>query len=156
MCGGANQLRTNMSEGYAWLFMDKNGFNNSKENQNKAETLGVDILIMGSSHMEAAEVSANENLGSILNEKISDKNTYNIGISGHDIYRVMDNVEKAYETYQPRDFLVIETDAVELEMDEMDKVLQGTAKKIPSYDSGLIYHVQKIPAFKWLYKSLEN
>ena len=58
---GENQLKTNMTEGYAWITMDKYGFNNTDENAEKAMQEGVDLLLMGSSHMEAVEVAENEN-----------------------------------------------------------------------------------------------
>ena len=152
----SGQIRTNMTEGYAWLTMDRYGFNNTDENAEKSIQEGVDILIMGSSHMEAMEVAEDENLGYLLNERLSDKNTYNIGISGHNIYRIMDNVSDAVKTYEPKDYVIIETSAIELDEEKMMAVVDGTAKKIPSYDSGIVYQLQKIPAIKWLYKSLEE
>lgn len=153
---GENQLKTNMTEGYAWITMDKYGFNNTEENAEKAMQEGVDILLMGSSHMEAVEVAEDENLGYLLNERISNKNTYNIGISGHNIYRIMDNLSDAVKTYEPKDYVIIETSAIELDEAKMLAVIKGTAKKIPSYDSGIVYQLQKIPAIKWIYKSLDE
>lgn len=152
----SGQLRTNMTEGYAWLTMDRYGFNNTEENAEKAIQNGVDILLMGSSHMEAVEVAQNQNLGYLLNENISGENTYNIGISGHDIYRVIDNISDAIKTYEPRDYVIIETYDIELEQEKMEEVIEGRAKKIPSYDSGIVYQLQKIPAIKWIYKSLDE
>lgn len=152
----SGQIRTNMTEGYAWLTMDKYGFNNTDENAEKAMRDGVDILLMGSSHMEAMEVAEDENLGYLLNERLNDKNTYNIGISGHNIYRIMDNVSNAVKTYEPKDYVIIETSAIELDEAKMMAVVDGTAKKIPSYDSGIVYQMQKIPAIKWIYKSIEE
>ena len=151
-----NQLKTNMTEGYAWITMDKYGFNNTDENAEKAIREGVDILLMGSSHMEAVEVAEDENLGYLLNERLSDKNTYNIGISGHNIYRIMDNISDAVKVYEPKDYVIIETSAIELDEEKMTAVIDGTAKKIPSYDSGIVYQLQKIPAIKWIYKSLDE
>lgn len=150
------QLRTNMTEGFAWLRMDEFGFNNTPENAKKAVDQGVDILLMGSSHMEAMQVSKNENLGALLNNELETLNTYNIGMSGHDIYRVMDNVDQAVSTYQPKEYLLIETDEVELDIDAMRAVINETAEKIPSYDSGVVYQLQKIPAIKWIYKSVDE
>ena len=76
----SGQIRTNMTEGYAWLTMDQYGFNNTDENAEKAMQDGVDILLMGSSHMEAMEVAEDENLGYLLNERISDKNNIKNGL----------------------------------------------------------------------------
>lgn len=148
------QFKSNMTEGYAWIKLDQYGFNNTHENAEKAMHNGVDILLMGSSHMEAVEVAENENVGYLLNEKLDGKNTYNIGTSGHDIYRNMDNMFAAVKTYEPKDYVIVETYDVELDEAKMSEVLCGTAEKIPSYDSGIVYHLQKIPAIKWIYKSL--
>ena len=82
--------------------------------------------------MEALQVAADENTGYLLNNSLPDKSTYNIGISGHDIYRVVDNVDNAVLVYQPEEYLVIETATVILDEDEMKQVIEGTAKKIPS------------------------
>lgn len=152
----SNQIRTNTSEGFSWTSVDKYGFNNTDENTEQAMTEGVDILLMGSSHMDAMQVSEGENVGAILNEKLPELNTYNIGMSGHDIYRIFDNAYAAVETYQPQEYLLMEIDEIKLDINKMQAVIDGTAKKIPSYDSGIIYKLQKIPAIKWIYKSLDD
>lgn len=152
----SNQLRSNTSEGFAWLQVDEFGFNNTKENTEKAMSNGVDILLMGSSHMEAMQASKDENVGALLNAKLSKMNTYNIGMSGHDVYRIFDNVWDAVKVYQPEEYLVMEIDEIKLDIVEMQDVIDGKAKKIPSYDSGIIYHMQKIPAVKWVYQSIDN
>lgn len=151
-----NQLKTNLSEGFSWLQMDENGFNNTRENLERMKSQGLDILLMGSSHMEALQVNRDENTGYLLNKSLSDKTTYNIGVSGHDIYRVVDNVANAVDVYEPREYLLMETATVVLDEHEMEQVIEGTAKKIPSYDSGVIYYLQKIPAIKWLYKNVQD
>lgn len=152
----SGQVRTNMSEGFAWLKLDEYGFNNTPENAEKAMNEGVDILLMGSSHMEAMQIAKDENLGALLNERLEGSNTYNIGMSGHDVYRVMDNVDVAVKVYQPEEFLLMEIDEIDLDIEEMMDVIKGTAKKIPSYDSGIIYQMQRIPAIKWIYKSIDE
>lgn len=152
----SNQIRTNTSEGFAWLQVDEFGFNNTKENTEKAMSNGVDILLMGSSHMEAMQIAKDENVGALLNAKLPEMNTYNIGMSGHDVYRVFDNVWDAVKVYQPEKYLVMEIDEIKLDITEMQDVINGTAKKIPSYDSGIVYQMQKIPAVKWIYKSIDD
>ena len=152
----SGQLKTCMTEGFAWFRMDDAGYNNSNENYNRAMQDGVDILLMGSSHMESIEVPQNKNVAAILNDRLPEKRTYNLGISGHDIYRVVDNVDHAINKYHPKEYLLIETSTVELVMEEMQAVIDGSAQKIPSYDSGLIYYMQKIPAIKWIYKGIDD
>lgn len=96
--------------------------------------------------MEAVNVAWNANTGFLLFL------TYNIGTSGHNIYRCVDNAMDAFRCYKPENYLVIETDRVELDMEEMQAVIDGKAQKLPSYDSGIVYQMQRIPAVKWIYK----
>lgn len=146
------QLRTTMQEGFSWLHVNNEGFNNSFDYHGE-----VDILLMGSSHMEAMNVAADENTGYLLNQYLPDMATYNIGISGHTIYRCVDNVKIAVDYYNPEDYLIIEADSVKLDVVQMQEVILEEAERIPSYESGVFYHIQKkIPAVKWLYKQLKD
>lgn len=145
------QFKSTMTEGFSWMIFDKYGFNNVD-----AELDDIHILLMGSSHMEAYNIKKEENVGTLLESYLLDKNTYNIGTSGHTIYRCVDNIDNALSYYAPSEFVIIETDRVQLSIDEMDAVVEGTAEKIPSYDSGLIYQIQKIPAIKWMYKNFAS
>lgn len=147
-CG---QWKANMSEGLAWLRMDENGFNNVD-----AEDTNVDILLMGSSNMEAVQVAPTENAAYLLNQQISDS-VYNIGVSGHTIDVCVRNVEAAMNEFDPAAYVIMETNSVELSQKNMQSVLDGTAERIPSYDDGIIYYAQKyIPAVKCIYKRISD
>jgi hypothetical protein len=144
------QWRAYMEEGFSWFRMDENGFNNAYERKSE----NVDILLMGSSHMEAIQVGAKENAGYLLNEMLPEY-TYNIGISAHSIYTCTRNMMAAINEYQPTEYVIVETSTVELSETDMQDVVDGTYKTIPSYDSGLLYILQKtIPIMKNVYKQL--
>ncbi len=145
------QKMNNMKEGFSFVKMDINGFNNT-ENLDQ----DVDILLMGSSHMEAYQVNQNENCGFLLNEFLPEYSTYNIGISGHTIYRIADNIGSALNEYKPAKYVIIETNTVQLDIDMMNAVISGESTPIKSHDSGVLFYLQKIPAFKPLYNQLEN
>ncbi len=145
------QRMNNMKEGFASVFMDKNGFNNTVECGEN-----IDILLMGSSHMEAYQVAQNRNCGFLLNEKMPEYCTYNIGISGHTIYRIADNIDNALKEYTPSKYVVIETNTVQLDINMMNKVIKGNTTAIKSHDSGILFYLQKIPAFKPLYNQFDN
>lgn len=147
-----NQLKSNMKEGFAWFTMDSYGFNNQEENAYHEP----DVLLMGSSNMEGAQVKASENAGALLNQMLPEYKTYNIGMSGHTLYRCVDNLEKALKTHSPQKYVVLVTDSVDLSIEEMQKVIDKEAEPIPSYDSGLMYHLQKIPAVKVIYKQISD
>lgn len=145
-----NQLKSTMSEGFAWLHMDKNGFNNSFPPQGD-----ICNLLMGSSHMEAVNVSIDKNVGYLLNE-LGVGYTYNIGTSGHQIYNCVRNMADAVKEYKPSGYVILETDRVELDINSMKQVLDDTYPHIPSYDSGLLYTVQKyIPSVKHIYNQID-
>lgn len=147
----SRQLKSTMKEGFSWIRMDENGYNNAFDYSEKP-----DILLMGSSHMEAAQVAKNENVGYLLNKKMPNYRTYNIGISGHTIYRCMDNLENALHEYKPTRYVVMVVDSIDLSVEQMKEVIKNEATPIPSYDSGLIYYMQKIPAIKVIYKQLTD
>lgn len=148
----SNQRKASMVEGFTWLAMDKNGFNNSfpvKEN--------IDILLMGSSHMEALNVSTEKNTGYLLNEMMPELYTYNIGISGHSIYTCANNLKAATDYYHPQYYTIIETDRIDLDKESMERVMNGRYQTIQSYDSGVLYLLQKyVPIVKNLYKQVDD
>lgn len=146
-----HQLKATMREGFSWIHMDAYGYNNVADYSKEP-----DILLMGSSHVEGAQVKTTENVGHLLNTLLPNYQTYNIGMSGHTIYRCIDNLENALNAYHPKQYVVMVVDSVDLSIDSMNEVVQGKATPIPSYDSGLIYYMQKIPAIKTIYKQLDD
>lgn len=144
-----NQWKSTIFEGFAWFTMDENGFNNQVCTQE-----APDVLLMGSSHMEAVNVPADKNVASIMNTS-SELRVYNIGTSGHTIYTCVKNMEAAVDEYCPTQYLVLETDTVDLSISKMQSVLDGQFPTIPSYDSGALYLMQKyVPALKAIYKNM--
>ena len=145
------QFKTTMSEGFSWLRLDEDGFNN------RSVPGTVDVLIMGSSHMEAINVPRNGNTAACLSKLLQEWSIYNIGISGHQIYQCARNMKAAVETYSPDRYVVVETDSVALDNAKMEQTISGELPIIPSYDSGLLYYIQKYcPAIKNLYKQVDN
>lgn len=146
------QSKSNMTEGFSWLSMDSNGYNNVEPIKSK-----IDVLVMGSSHMEAVNVSSDRNAVSLLNSAFTDMYFYNIGMSGHKIYNVVNNIQDAIETFKPKRYVIIETSIINLDEDTMLQVLSGKFSRIKSYDTGLIFQLQKkVPLIKSLYKAVED
>jgi hypothetical protein len=147
-----NQYKATMTEGFAWMKFDSEGFNNIT-----SIVSPVDVLLMGSSHMEAVNLPSEENAGALLNQMLPSMNVYNIGVSGHTIYQCANNLHNAVKEYSTASYIIIETDTVNLENDQMLAVLEGTLNHIPSYTSGIVYLVQRYcPAIKSLYKHIED
>lgn len=149
----SKQIKTTMVEGLSWFRMDEYGFNNAAG----VSPEQPDILLMGSSHMEAVEVDDTENTGYLLNQMLEGLTTYNIGTSGHTIVHCVDNLKNAVSYYQPQKFVIIETNEINPKEKEMQAVIDGEFADIPSYNSGALYFLQKnIPAVKSVYKSLQD
>lgn len=145
-----NALISTMKEGFSWIKTDANGYNNV------SIPAQIDILIMGSSHMEAVEVAQNENTVAQLNMLLPDMYVYNIGISGHTIYRCVDNISSAIENFKPTSYVVIETNKIRLDVDEMEAVISGHAVRESASSGGRVMSIlQRIPAFKPLYSQIE-
>ncbi len=142
------------TEGFGNIKADENGYFN---------TYGVnaqdfDILLMGSSHMEAANVAKDENAAYLINEKLKVENIllYNIGISGHDFLRCSKNLPAALKTFSPKKYVIIETASVSFSSEDINKMLSGEMKSTDSYDSGLLYYLQKITYLKLFRSQLEE
>lgn len=139
-----NFVSGNLQEGFAFVRMDEDGFNNQSVMDK------IDILLMGSSHMEALQVSQSENVGFLLNE-ISEYRVYNIGVSGHTLYRCVDNYHNAVAHYHPQKYVIIETDRINLNPDEMRSVIHKEPVN-PDTNTGMEYYLIKyIPVTKLLH-----
>lgn len=149
------QFKSNMKEGFSWLRMNGDGFNNCFDNNDVEK---IDILLMGSSHMEAVNVPKESNVGYLLNNHdVPEYITYNIGISGHQIYQCVNNLADAVKFYNPYRYIIIETDSIELDEAKMTEVINNTFPIITSHDSGLLFYIQKcIPCFLPLYREIDN
>jgi hypothetical protein len=137
-----------MTEGFGYGKMNNEGFNNVNDYSSEP----IDILLMGSSQMEAVNVPQNRTTGSLLSGLFSgSKFIYNIGISGHDFFHIINNLEKAINTYNPK-YVIIETQMLKFDPQTIEKLLTGNIQRIPSYDKGLIFHLQRFPYLRLLYR----
>ena len=83
-------------------------------------------------------------------------NVYNIGISGHTIYRCVDNISSAIESFKPTSYIVIETNRIRLDANEMEAVISGHAVRESASAGGRVMSIlQRIPAFKPLYSQFD-
>lgn len=150
------QWRSNMSEGFAWMRMDADGFNNTEENEEAAAD-HVDILVMGGSHTEGINVPQDKNYSALLSKALPDWNVYNIGMSGHFLPTCVSNLPDALDTYHPTKCVILETGDIELNAKDMQQVVEGTYPDIPSYSSGTLGNLQRyMPLIKTQYKNLSD
>jgi hypothetical protein len=137
-----------MTEGFGYGRMNNEGFNNLEDYTAQP----VDILLMGSSQMEASNVAQNETTAALLNSKFNEtKYVYNIAISGHSIPHIVTNLETAIQYYTPREYVVIETMSIQFDTASLEDIINSKIQRILSYDRGIVFRLQKIPYLRLLY-----
>ena len=142
-----NSIWIKATEGIAFGQYDAQGFNNENVIENP------DILILGSSHMEASNVLQTENAAYILKELLKEKySVYNMGISGHHFFKTCQYLPKNLSLFSksPK-YIVIETSTVNVSEKNIDDIKNKTVKHTKSYDSGIIGTLQKVPYFRLVY-----
>jgi hypothetical protein len=142
-----------MTEGFGHGRMNNEGFNNLEDYLAQP----IDILLMGSSQMEATNVAQGKTTAALLNSTFGEsKYVYNIGISGHDLPHSINNLETAIHYYAPKDYVVIETMSVQFGVAALEDLLSERIRRIPSYDRGIVFRLQKIPYLRLLYKQYKD
>ena len=111
----------------------------------------TDILIMGSSHMEAYQVCLDESTAGRLDAALEDENVYSIGVAGHDFYVCAKNLEAAVKKYSPRKYIVFEVGSLSFSEEKLQSVLDGTLSEIKSYSSGFLGFLQRNPFLRLMY-----
>jgi hypothetical protein len=142
-----------MTEGYGSGRMNNEGLNNLEDFRRQQ----IDILLMGSSHMEGINVAQTETVAARLNNMFSKtKYVYNLGFSTHDFLRNANNLEAAIKIYKPNEYIVIEFRETEIaSMQELKDVVDFKLRKLPSFDSGILSYLQKMPYLRLGYRQVK-
>lgn len=144
------------TEGFASGVIDANGFNNLQT----YEKGNIDLLMMGSSHVEAFNVAQDKNAVALLNQKFKndnlDMNAYNIGISGHAFETCLNNLDNAVDEFAPQKYVVIETSSVSPNATIIDNALNGTLASNEVSNSSIVNFLQRIPYVRLLYAQLKH
>lgn len=148
----ANARWFKMTEGISTGKFDDNGFNNPEVIDNP------DILILGSSHMEATDVPQDKNVAAVMNEIFdSQYRTYNMGISGHTFTKLVKYLPVSTELFEedPK-YIVLEISNPVVTQSAVDKLRNGTVPTDPSYDKGIVATLQKSPFFRLVYQQISG
>lgn len=149
----ANAFYSRATEGFAWGKTNNEGFSNLFDYDGDRK---IDVLIMGSSHMEAFQVGMEQSAASRLNALLEQETVYNIGVSGHDFLTCAGNLSAALKTYQPTKYVVIETGSVSFSEEALALAISGETPEIPSNEGGIIDLLQKNPYLRLLYHQMQN
>ena len=147
----ANSFYSRGTEGIAWGKVNNDGFNNLIDYD---DGLDIDILLMGSSHLEGFNTAQKSNIANILNEN-TNYLTYNIGISEHTLLNCVSDLESAIKKYKPNKYVVIETMNVSFYEDEITNCLNGKGK-LSSFSSPLVDFLQNFKYLKLLFTQYNN
>ena len=143
-----------MTEGVGYGRMNNEGFNNLADYNSGTP---IDILLMGSSHMEATNVPQKKTTGTLMNAEFGNTNyVYNIGVSSHDFIHIASNLETAIQYYKPGKYVVIEISSIQFNTQSLENIITGNVYRLPSYDSNIIFFLQKIPYLRLLYFQYKN
>jgi hypothetical protein len=149
-----NTFYSGGTEGFATGRTDELGYINIQPAQTGQ---ALDGIVMGSSHMEAKNINMDSNVVAQLNHRYKGNYFfYNIGTSGHDFLRCVRNARDALAAFQPRRYLIIETDRIELDYDSINAVIDGTYPYLESHSDGIIGFLQHFPLLRRLYWQWEN
>lgn len=142
-----------MSEGISWGKMDAAGFNNKSVIENP------DVLILGSSHMEATNVFQKYNTANQLQELLENSNlsfrVYNKGISGHHFLKCCKYLGINSKSTTAK-YIVIETSKLDYNTSDIQNLFDNKIEYTASHTSGIIYYLQKLPLFRLTSFQLEH
>lgn len=145
----AGRFYSSGTEGFALGRTNNDGFNNLRD-YTRGQT--VDILFMGSSHIQGFNVAQRENAAAVLNELFDgEKYVYNIGTAGHSLPYCVKHLAAALDTYRPGQYVLLETMTLDLSPEAMRGAVDGTLAPIPSYSGGITGLLQRLPALRLLY-----
>ena len=91
-------------EGLTWGYTNNEGYFNSGDYTPGME---VEVLVMGSSNMEAAQMFKEYSAATLLNTKYGFK-SYNVGIAGQPLASCASSLKAAVKKYMPSRYVVIE------------------------------------------------
>lgn len=148
-----NKFYSRGTEGFAMGKTNNEGYMN-RYDYNKSNN--IEVLIIGSSHMEAYQVAKNESTASRLDDMLGGKKVYNIGTSAHDMMVCITNYNDALKKYKPSKYVVIETDSIRFNKTRIKNIIDGNYKELESYNGGIVGLLQRNPYLRLLYKQLKG
>lgn len=142
----SNTLYFYGTEGYGWGKTNNEGFMNMFDYDNGMK---IDVLIMGSSHMEALQVGMRQSTASKLNALLENETVYNIGFHTHPFTTCARNFRSALNKYQPTKYVVIETPEALFSNEKIALAIseEKPTFKMPSYTDGIIGFLRKSSPF---------
>ncbi len=144
-----NKYYCSATEGISWGKTNNEGYFNISDYEGD-----VDILVMGSSHLQGLSVKQEDNVSTIL-ANLTNKNVYNIAVAGHNFKVCTANLDSALNKYKP-DIVVIEASRLVFSLEEIEKTISGHLSEISSSENKIINFLQKSDFLRLTYSQLES
>lgn len=141
------------TEGFCWGKTNNEGYINSIDYRRGTP---IDVLIIGSSQMEAFQVRQEESTTYLLNNLLNNWVVYNIGISGHTFPICVDNLDAAVQKYHPSKYIVIETSDICFPDDILNDVITDARVKVGTHSDGIIGHLKANPYIRLIWNQVQN
>ena len=155
----ANRRWSFMTEGWGFGKTNNLGYIDSEDSAPAAP----DIIVMGSSHTEALQVSSSKNYVALteamLLEDADPENNYsclNIGISGHTFGTQISNLPYLLRHFDGMKYVVIETSTFDYTPAEFQDMLDGKFHSDLAEKNALYSLAQKIPYLRLLSKQYNS
>lgn len=140
---------TNNIEGFAVGRTNNDGYMDTFD---YTPGMPIEVLIMGSSNMEATAVNMDQSTAARLNAMLGEKTVYNIGISMHSLITCFTNLPAALEKYQPHSYVVVEATSLTFPAQTLRDALDSTTVEMALQDNKL----KKNPFLRSMYSRLQN
>lgn len=147
-----NKTYISMTEGIGYGKTNNEGLMNLYD---YSEGMPIDVLIMGSSHLQGFSISLEDNCANILNKLLKTKNVYNISVTGHNFKTCVCNLDAALKRYKPK-IVVLEITNITISEDDINKILNNEIEENGSISNDLINFIQKNPFIRQLYNQIES
>lgn len=148
-----NKFYSRATEGFAWGKTNNEGYLNPFDYSENDE---IDILVVGSSHMEAYQVAMDESTAAVLGKLLPGNTVYNIGTSGHDFLVCADNLSAAVAKYNPTRYVLLEISSLQYTDEQLISAISGDVPHLSSSDSGIIGLLQKNPFLRLMYSQFQS
>ena len=136
-------------EGFGYGRTNNDGFNNLRDYTPGEE---INVLLMGSSHMEGFCVPQSDSAAAVLNRLFDGvRYAYSIGMAAHTFPYCAKHLDEALTHYAPTDAVVLELAALSYDPAALDAAADGTLKDMSSHEGALITALQKIPYLRLFY-----
>ena len=136
-----NYYYSRLTEGFGYGKTNNEGLMNEYDYD---ESTKVDVLVMGSSHIENQYIPMKNNVVSLLNDWDFKHTYYNLGVAGHNFRTCIDNLDAALSKYNPQ-FVVIETDSILFDEYTINAVINNDVDEITSSTNKLVIALQHNP-----------